>query len=795
MVMRPNRLNRLGEQIFGRAGGAVPAVPSAITSLTVMTAGGLVADAVDGADAADPNGWVAKVTLPDDGVSVFDPTKIALQVADPGFAPNGGALSPVAGGPVRTITGTAVVRKQWPNNAQRLNSAAGGSRTVYFALSDEIYAGSVILSATASAGYYGAAAAGAISGSVNNSTLAYPKPLFAWINAQHERATGAGFNVEAVAYHGLARNGQQVAAIRFTARDAAGNFDNANAQICSAPSLSAMQTQGPIVEAWKATIPLANLPQADLCHVNAEVLPWIGDASAVLNLAVDGIATAAGSALSTVNPQTPLRFCCDKNGTYGGAIAYVRPTGTLVYSGTNGATTPVTGVFTGAQVGLTNAQCYADLLAAFAALKNWNNVNRGHNDHSGSTAYLTDDGAGGAVVHVLGNQSGITAGKCLTDVRVDPAATGAVSLQIGTISTTQSFPADLTRFRVNTTQIGYMRGNTFATNRLCWDGCTVTGSGAPAGSVTRETMYSHFKNVTLVGLTGNVYPIQTSANLKFGSHAIGVIADANGTKTNAHVLIGCSLSRSYFAGYDTATFPAAEDLDGAVYANTKFLNAPQYCNFESSATVRGLALANLVIERPGTGGNPALQIHGDGADKACKNIVIHHVTTIGHGSPSQGRTNLLYAVKDTTVGVQRSGYMSFNLFQNFNRKTDTFTGLSTATGRTGNWKFRYGVAQLGNVAISGSQQDGPNDVNTSGDTWLGEARDAFTNFAGINTTFTDDEAGTTQGGGGTYSLSGASNDAYDRVPGGRGVLKYDLAGALRKQDGTGAAGAYERTDI
>jgi hypothetical protein len=125
-----------------RSSAAPPA--SSIASLEVLGPAVLP----DGAEAAVPNGWVAQATLPDDGASAFDPTKIVLTVSDPGFDTAGNATVVT-----RTIRGTAVIRKQYPNQAQRLNSASGGTRTVYFALSDYIYQSSVIADAQAEAGY------------------------------------------------------------------------------------------------------------------------------------------------------------------------------------------------------------------------------------------------------------------------------------------------------------------------------------------------------------------------------------------------------------------------------------------------------------------------------------------------------------------------------------------------------------------------------------------------------------------------------------------------------------------
>jgi hypothetical protein len=64
-----------------RGRGAATAPQSAIAALAVLGPTLLP----DGSDAALANGWVARATLPDDGVSSFDPTRIVLTVSDPGF--------------------------------------------------------------------------------------------------------------------------------------------------------------------------------------------------------------------------------------------------------------------------------------------------------------------------------------------------------------------------------------------------------------------------------------------------------------------------------------------------------------------------------------------------------------------------------------------------------------------------------------------------------------------------------------------------------------------------------------
>ncbi|TXI87769.1 MAG: hypothetical protein E6Q40_04540 [Cupriavidus sp.] len=719
----------------------------------------------DGSDAAVPNGWVAAATLPDDGSSTFDPTKIVLTVTDPGY--DGSGTTTVT----RTIRGTAIVRKQYPNQAQRLNSAASGTRTVYFALDDEIYSGSTITAANAEAGYYGAAAAGSIAGVTNSSTLAYPKPLFAWLNTQHERATGSAFNIEAVAYHRHGRNGQMVARIEFQAKDAQGTPNLSAVQTVTAPALSSIQTQGPIVEAWKASIPLTALTQADLCLVGAKVYPWIGDSSAVLDLFVDGISTSG--AVATAQTQTPLRFVCDKTGGYGGAYAYVK-------SGASGGTVSTTAA-------TARAAPFATIAAAFTALKTFNNANKSHNDHSGAIIRLMDDGAGGAVAHAAGDHDTVTAGLCWTVIEPDPSNTAAVSVSVAT-----NYPADLSMWKVNITQTGRFDGTNTAGKRLAFAGMTLTISGASV-PINYRNAYAYFQNVTISGdisATNGFVPYgggtKAGVSLMLGMIATGAAGD---WRISPQAVIGCSFIGGRFEATDLAGNTGMEAQDGAVIANNLFRSTSRYCAFEGQAIVRGLAVVQNVIERAVvSSAQPALQIAGDGSSTACANLVLAHNSM--PGVDTSGRTNILYTTLAASVGVPRTGTVRFNLFSEYNMKTDTFTSTTTLTGRTGNWKARYQVGFRGNVGIRGDT-NGVSSVDPSGSNWLGEALGVGCAYGQTTISFLDDKSGASGAGGGDYRLTGSSNPAYSRVPAGLAMLAYDLRGAVRRNNGSGAAGAFE----
>lgn len=60
------------------------------------------------------------------------------------------------------------------------------------------------------------------------------------------------------------------------------------AQTDSVPSFSSIQTQGNPTEAYKATIPAHSFGPACGPPGHAKIYPWIGDASAVLDLAAYG---------------------------------------------------------------------------------------------------------------------------------------------------------------------------------------------------------------------------------------------------------------------------------------------------------------------------------------------------------------------------------------------------------------------------------------------------------------------------------------------------------------------------
>lgn len=309
------------------AAGAA-AVAGDMTALRVRDATQMDPDSGSPAVGIDGNGWVAEVTIkglappaPDNtSDGFFNCQKLELLVSDPGFRAANGDIVPAT--VYRKIKGRALLRKQYKTASTDVNgrfiTQSGSDFTVLVALADVIYAGSTIVSAKVAAGFYtnGSAVSNAsVAGSLTNaSTYAYRKPTAAWLNHQHLRATG-DFPVEMIAFHRHAMGGRQVAGIRFQARDTTGNVSAE--QVVTATGLSAFVTASgaPKVEAFKATIPVSALAQGELCYTNAKVYPWIGDASAVYDLSVDGTYTGL-TRIVDASPHTRLRFFNDKAGTY-----------------------------------------------------------------------------------------------------------------------------------------------------------------------------------------------------------------------------------------------------------------------------------------------------------------------------------------------------------------------------------------------------------------------------------------------------------------------------------------------
>jgi hypothetical protein len=151
-------------------------------------------------------------------------------------------------------------------------------------------------------------------------------------------------------------------------------------------------------------------------------------------------------------------------------------------------------------------------------------------------------------------------------------------------------------------------------------------------------------------------------------------------------------------------------------------------------------------------------------------------------------------------------FQRFTIDNNFNMKNDTYggSGATASGGRVGNWEARWKVGWLGNVAVTGTQINGPGYGPLTGLGEVGAYLDTY-NPANSNTDiswvlYNSDRsfggfAATPVSpalniGEGDYCPANSTN-VGSRVPSGSAAYPWDINGTTRKNDGTGYAGAYE----
>lgn len=732
---------------------------------------------------ASGSGWVATVVLK--GITSLTgtcvPSALTLSVSDPGYDTSGNATTVS-----RTITGVAQVRRQYPNGATKMISTNGTDLTLLISLDDWIYSGTTILSANIGASFYTGCTSGHTGATFTNaSATAYPKALFGWLNEQEDANTSSAYPVEAVVFHRHATAGQQVACVKYSATD--GTLTGSVSTV-SATTTSAKLVQGNIPEVWAANVDFSTLAVttgSTFCTINAQVYPWLGDSSAVLNLTNDGVAWP------TSLPITPLRVLNDRTGAYGGAYAYVQ-------AGAGG--TP--------QVSKTSATAranpYATITAAMNAVKAFNAANGiVHSDHGGAFVRLMDN-AGAAQTHTISTAPTAPASPSATycTVEPDPANTGAISVQF----TAQSQYPDMMRWRGFTLASNASSTRTFigqnnARSKLVVDKVTYD---LTANAMDGATYYSakYLRNITLTGgrsVDFNGIPNAT-ANIALMAGVVGTATSSvSGINDQPKLTIGCVLPKFLS---QPEPFATGDGDHGRIIYNNKFYRAV----FSSTARTLSYGFANVQNQYEHDGADAAvmsMNFFADGDLTTITNYVEQHNTAVGN------RASRMYndAVGSQVApnGIPKLGCSIYNIWDDYNIKTDTYN--ADGAGATGNWAYYYSVGNRGNVSLFGavnrSTADAPANDNSFaaylGGAWLPSSEyNLFRTALGftqaqIMAMFGNYTVGpqASPAIGGNYVPASTAAYLKGRVPAGRSVLKKDLAGTTRRTDGTGAAGAYE----
>jgi len=776
-----------------------------MTTFRVRDATQMDPDSGSPAVGIDGNGWVAEVTIKGMTAPAADNTsdgffncqKLELLVSDPGFRDSGGAI--VATTVYRKIKGRALLRKQYKTASTDVNgrfiTQSGSDFVVLIALADVIYAGTTIVSAKVAAGFYtnGSAVSNASSASTltNASTYAYRKPTATWLNHQHLRATG-DFPVEMIAFHRHAMGGRQVAGIKFQARDTTGNVSAERTAVATSLSAFVTATGAPKVEAFKATIPVTALAQGELCYANAKVYPWIGDASAVYDLSVDGLYTGL-TRIVDATPHTRLRFFNDKAGTYSG-VAYLdaNATGTGAVASTLAAakSTP-----------------YSTVQAAFAGIRAYNAA-RGHDDYAGGRIYLGNNSGTTIEYGPTANISNASApGATWCEILADPAVTAPVKWTgKGTVINIPSMTraVGLTIKPGGTNQTTFQDGDAASNaSMLSLESCIYeapsAGFNIAGGEGIRGWSIQYRSNVT--STLGNVLNMVSGGTTVQGmALALGNVQPQGGDPSAAQIFVA---NRSSTPTDATTSMPVYTDGYFWVANEWRYQVGPALSLLSKT---RPTVIANNLGEPRGNGsGIVAFNMAADGTTASVYELLDMHNTFVGN------RGSRMYADTSAMRGVPKEGVSIGSVYGNYNLKTDSFS--PGYPGNTGNWRYGYHVGLRSNISLFGSLSGSAPNLAAS---YLGMAWEPDYSTYQVSSTFSDIMAlfvnyqalrndAATYPGGGDYHLASTTNTLSSRVPAvfaafnqaftdtvSGAVFSYDLDGKARLADGTGAAGCYER---
>lgn len=706
---------------------------------------------------ASCNGWVAEIDL--EGLSVggtYDfglgannnpsTAKIVFTVTSPGYDTSGNTTTIQ-----RTVYGTQWLRKPYPDQASKDEAESGGTLTVRVALSDFIYVSDTATVTIASGFYTGSNAVTDLS-VTNNSTLAYPKPVGRWAWPGWEKITG-DFLLESVVFHRFARNGKPVAAVKYTCTDTSANSVTATVNDMT---VSARTGDANKVLVYAATMSPTALTQGQVVTCNFVAYPWVGDSGAKL----DSTPTTGDGFAQPDERLGPLLWVNDKSGTYGEAFAVVDPTnGNASAAATWVASSRATAE---ANYVSSSANSYTTIGYAAQALKAYNNANYGRNEPGGGTILLAT-----ATNVYPGTTPGSDLGAMqtwLTITKVTGSSGAISSSTLATLNVTKQKFSDIA-----ITSTAQILGNASVTPLLWLDGCTLNITGSPGLYAWK---LGHATRNSITALTNG---FQSSSTYK-APYALLRGNSASSASTSTGLLSGlyAMLGNANLTPILIATGNAAgqQISDNAVlaYNTAKYLNNSWLSNPATTA-MNGLAIVQNAIELTSTA---ALMSIGYDATTA-NNVLLWYNTMAGNrliiGYNSTGSTALL----KTNFGAVG------NIVDSWNNKDDTFT---TADGaRTGSWSVGYNVGMYANHKRASESTE-----------WFGEFDGLWTIKAGT-LGFVDDNSYNNGGGGsatgnGDYHLT-SSASALSLVPSGGAVLPYDLDGVARRNDGTGAAGAYE----
>jgi hypothetical protein len=705
------------------------------------------------------NGWAAEIDVTGLGTGGTyalglgannspSTAKVVFTVTSPGYDATG-ALGTVT----RTVYGTFRLRKPYPNDSSA-DETAGPPVVTRVGLSDYIYSADTVTVSIA-AGYYtqGGTPSNAVTNLAvtNNSTTTYAdtKPIGRWVRpVQYDRITG-NFILEAVVFNRFAKNGKPLAAVKFTVSDT--HSHSVTSTVTAMTVSSQTGDQNPVL-VYAATIDVSTLTQGDVLTCNFKAYPWAGDATAVLD-SNSGV-TQPDARLSD------LLLLNDKSGTYGGGVAVVD----AVNGHASAAATWVSANQAAAEASYVSSvtNSYADVSYAAAAIKAWNNANLARNNASGGIVLVT--GTAGDT-NGIGNGSEVCAAETwLTITHLSTVLRSAAGFDH---STNASVFCQRLRF------------------------LDLTFTGAATYIVGSGTVWLDSNYFNVSGASGNLYSVTAPyatrntviemPNGQFGKQngphwalVRGNLATVSGFYGDAYAFVGNAGVQPLIQAPGNTP-----QNDNAIIAFNSHYNFTNGFWVEASVPfASGMAIVQTVVEEL-SGASGFAGFSSISPDTGFNNIIIWDNTTVG------GRDNLFY--NDYAAGAATPiTNVSFrgNSFDSYSIKCDALALNGTATGCLAQ-SFAVGFASNWIYVDTFL----PDFIGTDSIFNAGSLTASYVNCAAYGSNAWG-ASGCSNSGSGNYHLT-ASASARSLVASGTAVLPYDLAGVARKNDGTGAAGAFE----
>lgn len=648
-----------------------------LTALILMLVAGLASAANVKWVSIEPNGWVFRVCVanaPTNGLFNFGwntnnsgISKVRITVDSPGYDTEG---SPVFRS--RVVYGSKQLRFPYGVNGQSTSNyindvtADGADVVIRCALSDYIFQNDTVENVSIDADWYSTNVGNSAVTVTNYSTLAFPKTIGKWTWPNYDRITGNSYTLRCVAFNRFGQNGSPVAAVQFWATDAHGHsVTNSVSRMSIDPTLG---DAVPICE-FITTMDASTLTPGDIITNNFRALPWIGDTDSVLDTS-DGLYSAADPYYA------PLYFLADQDNQYGTVSAVVD-----AVSGTATGAAITTPLDTSAP-----PDAFASISQAAHAIEKTNSIIYGHDD------------VGGGIIYLRGNNSwtGTSAspssarGKTWLVITNYPDELAAISSKSG--------PGNINGLiKISGVTISANSAFTFSgVSNLWFDHCTfdVTNSsddlvdGAGFHWVTDCVVTNFDQGFLRQGTQNTVWALVRGTSI-FGkcpaSQPYCFIGNLRDATNRTGTFLGSGLPG--LARDPQQVIVAFNKLLKCDYSTSTFLSF-----YNATNCADGAAFCQNLIESVNTNSDDALfVVHGDENTSDATNVIIVNNTIIG------GKYNVAYDDLGNIPHFTVLWREANNIIGDGNRKSDTFSGYSLDSNRTGNWPLVYGVGSEGDV--------------------------------------------------------------------------------------------------